>query len=78
MKQFLIVFDRQTGRLVELREFEAEEEDKAFAVRFERELAERSRPNIEVVLLGAESLEQVKTTHARYFFREPGFKVAIF
>ena len=39
----------------------------AMRVRFEREMKERTRPNLEVIVLQAESLDAIKRTHARYF-----------
>jgi hypothetical protein len=35
--------------------------------RFELERQEREDPNIEVIVLGAESLEALHRTHGRYF-----------
>ncbi len=76
MRHFLIIYDRRKGRILELHEYGPEEAAKASADRFERERVERADANIEVVLLGADSLDQVKATHSRYFFGEPGFKFA--
>jgi hypothetical protein len=67
MKYFLMVYDRAVGKLIELRSYEEEQIDQALVERFNRELDERQRPNVEVVLLSASSLEAVKRTHARYF-----------
>ena len=67
MKFFLIAYDRRRGKILELKEFP--EGQRAFALkeRFRREDLERDRPDIEVVLLGAESLRDLERTHSRYF-----------
>lgn len=67
MKFFLVVYDRSRGKLVDLKTFAEPQRAAALRARFQRETAERSRPEIEVVLLGAESLDDLKRTHARYF-----------
>lgn len=67
MKLFLIVYDRRAGRLLYQREFGPEERDEALRERFSREDAEKHHAEVEVVLLGADSLETLKRTHARYF-----------
>lgn len=68
MRLFLIVFDRIRGQLVEIREYGPTDRERALADRFERELDERHQPQIEVVLLAAESLDALRQTHSRYFF----------
>jgi hypothetical protein len=65
MNYFLLVYDPRTGHL-DLEEFEEGERERALDARFAKELAERGRGR-EVVLLGAESLEALRRTHARYF-----------
>jgi hypothetical protein len=67
LKFFLLVYERSTGRLLEQRTYSEEEQVQAQDDRFARELQERGRPDIEVVLLGAESLDALKKTHGRYF-----------
>lgn len=67
MKHFLLIYERSTGRLLEQRTYAEGEEVRAQKDRFARELQERERPDIEVVLLGAESLDALKKTHGRYF-----------
>ena len=66
MRYFLVVYNRSTGD-VEVRGFAASQREQALEERFIRELAERGRPEMEVVLLGAESRAALKKTHARYF-----------
>jgi len=64
MRYYLIVFDRENHRIVELKEF-AESED-AVHMRFKREIDHRER-GYEVVVLGATSKEALVNTHSRYF-----------
>lgn len=65
MTYFLLVYDRRGGRLTSApKAFDDQQE--ALRARFE---LERSglEDDIEVVVIGGESLESLKTTHARYF-----------
>jgi hypothetical protein len=66
MSYFLLVYDRSTGAL-ELTEFGEDEAARASRKRFERELAERGHPEVEVVLLWSPSRAALERTHARYF-----------
>ena len=66
MKLFVLRYDQATGDL-SVDTFGPNETDAALARRFDLERAARDQPNVEVVLLGAPSLESLKTTHARYF-----------
>jgi hypothetical protein len=67
LKYFLLIYERPTGRILEQRTYAEDEQVQAQKERLARELQERERPDIEVVLLGAESLEALKKTHGRYF-----------
>jgi hypothetical protein len=64
MRYYLIVFDRENHRIVELKEF-AESAD-AVHMRFRREI-EHGKRGYEVVVLGATSKEALVNTHSRYF-----------
>lgn len=66
IKHFLLVFDRQVGHLIEQRDFGADM-DAAIAEyqRIERERFGDSR--YDIVLVGSDSIETVKVTHASYF-----------
>jgi hypothetical protein len=66
-KFFLIVYDRQKGQILEMTDFSAAEGKRALEVRFAREKAERNSPEVEVVVLGARSREDLMKTHSRYF-----------
>lgn len=67
MKQFVIVFDRPRGEILEMVEFPATEREIALKELFEREDRFRGRHDIEVVMLGSDSVETLKLTHGRYF-----------
>jgi hypothetical protein len=66
MRYFLVVYNRSSGA-VEVKNFTAGQREQALEERFARELEERGRPEMEVVLLGAESRAALEKTHARYF-----------
>ncbi len=68
MSYFLLVYDRRDGRLIrEPAVFADADAGLALKARFEMEDEQRAHPNIEVVLLGSDSLETLRSTHARYF-----------
>ncbi len=67
MNYFLIVYDTAAGEILELKRFGAAQRALALSKRFARELAERDKRNIEVVLLSAESEDELRRTHSRYF-----------
>jgi hypothetical protein len=66
LRHYLLVYDRSTGKLVECRDL-GEDRSGALAQRFAIEKRERSHPDIEVVVLSADSLETLRSTHSRYF-----------
>ena len=68
MKYFVVEYERPTGTLRMCREFPYTDYKAAAALRFERDLANREHPEVETVLLGADSLEALKITHGRYFY----------
>lgn len=67
MKFFLVIYDRDAGRLRQLRAFDEPED----ALR-ERFRAERAEPDAEIVVLSALSEDALRRTHARYFARSVG------
>jgi|Tabmets5t2r1_1033131.scaffolds.fasta_scaffold257134_2 hypothetical protein len=67
MSYFLLVYDRSTGKLRELTEFDDADREAALAERFARERDTEGDPNLEIVLLGAPSEEALRRTHSRYF-----------
>lgn len=67
IKHFLIVFDHAAGRLAEpVIEF-GEDGDRAVAAYAAKEKELQGKDLMEIVLIGSDSLETVKLTHANYF-----------
>ncbi len=66
IQHFLLVFDHDAGQLVEVKLFGADGEKAvaAYAAK-EQELADNR--SVEIVLIGSDSWETVKLTHANYF-----------
>jgi hypothetical protein len=66
IQHFLLAFDNDAGHLLGLQEFgdDGDGAVSAYAA-LERELA--GQRNIEIVLIGSDSLDTVKLTHANYF-----------
>jgi len=62
---FLLVYDRGAGTLVRKQEFA--ERAEAMQARFRAESEFAGRREIEVVALDAESEEELRRTHGRYF-----------
>ncbi len=67
MKHFLVTYDRAAGKLLTFREFEDFERNDALQESFRLERTHRDNPDVEVVLLGAESRRALEKTHSRYF-----------
>ncbi len=65
---WLIVYDRVAQRIADIERFEDAEEASAAYAR--KEVEQGKRLEYEVVLLGADSLDTLKTTHSRYFSHE--------
>ncbi|MEX0991746.1 MAG: hypothetical protein WD004_05700 [Actinomycetota bacterium] len=70
MKYFLIRYERHTGLLKGLDEFGSARRDEALQARFQLERASDGSDDIEIALLGAETLDDLRATHSRYFQRE--------
>ena len=66
MSQFLLVYRRSTGELMEFVEY-PDDRKRALEARWARERLEKDDPDVEVVLLGAASREALLKTHSRYF-----------
>jgi tRNA pseudouridine-54 N-methylase len=66
MKYFVVVYNQASGD-VSVEEFPEASGRAALDRRFELEAANRERVEVEVVLLGAESRQDLSRTHARYF-----------
>ncbi len=67
LKHFLLVFNHREGRLVKMTEFGGDAKAAmAEYSRLEREHLGKS-DEIEIVLIGSDSMETVRVTHANYF-----------
>jgi hypothetical protein len=67
LRHFLLVYDLKAQRLVSQRDFEDGGEAAAAYADLEREY--QGQPGYEVVLVGADSIETIRRTHAHYFDR---------
>lgn len=68
MPNFLLVFNRRTGALSDLREFD--EYPEAMRARFASERKHKHESDVEVVVLTARSEQELRATHSRYFQSE--------
>ena len=66
IQHFLLVFDHSKGRLQDERPF-GSDADAALAAYAECERKFKDRPEIEIVLIGSDSLATVRRTHANYY-----------
>lgn len=66
IQHFLLVFDHGAGHLV-LTEAYGDDADAALVAYASTEAEYGNRRDIEVVLIGSDSFETVKRTHANYF-----------
>ena len=66
MQEFLIVFNRHSGEST-VTPFSSSSD--AMQARYAKEL-ETDDPNVEIVVVGARSLSELKQTHSRYFSRD--------
>ena len=66
IQHFLLVFDHGAGRLKDLREFGVDAAS-AVAAYSSLERQYQGQSMIDIVLIGSDSLETVKITHANYF-----------
>ncbi|MFL6128612.1 MAG: hypothetical protein ACJ73E_06060 [Mycobacteriales bacterium] len=65
--RFLLTYDRHRGSILREVEFADDELKRAVSQRLAEEIAHKADPNIEVVLLEADSRQTLLITHARYF-----------
>lgn len=66
IQHFLLIFDHHQGRLLDVVEF-GDDSDAAVTAYAEAERRYQDERAVEVVLVGSDSLETVKVTHANYF-----------
>lgn len=65
MNLFIIHYERPDGRLISIREYAEDEADQANA---DLRIQESAKPDhVEVVMLHAACLDDLKRTHGRYF-----------
>lgn len=64
-QHYLLVYDRKQGKVIRQASFS--QADKALDARFNAEREFSGQPEIEVVVLGADSWQDLLRTHARYF-----------
>ena len=62
---FVLAYKRSLGRLLELYEFD--EDSAAYLRRMDLDLKYRPDHDVEVSLLSAPTLDELKRTHSRYF-----------
>lgn len=67
MKHFILVYNRRNGSLLEQVEFAEEDRATALNELFDREGVYKTDTDVEVVLLSAGSVDELKRTHTRYF-----------
>jgi hypothetical protein len=66
IQHFLLIFDHDQGELLKMIEF-GTDSDAAVAAYAESERVHKDLPRVEIVLIGSDSFETVKLTHANYF-----------
>lgn len=64
-QHYLLVYDRRQGKVIQQKSFARP--DEALAARFDAERGFSGQPEIEIVVLGADSWEDLTRTHSRYF-----------
>ncbi|MFO0963977.1 MAG: hypothetical protein U0793_00035 [Gemmataceae bacterium] len=69
MTYFVLAFRRGRGEVIERHDYSVAERDQAWTLRDQLALRYALDPDVEVVLLGAESEAELRRTHGRYFER---------
>ncbi|MHB8394923.1 MAG: hypothetical protein ACYDC5_10560 [Candidatus Dormibacteria bacterium] len=69
IQHFLLVFDHDKGELIENMKFGGDA-DKAVAAYSQKEKDCQKNSSLEIVLIGSDSWDTVKLTHANYFSGE--------
>jgi hypothetical protein len=65
VQHYLVIYNRRAGKIVRRQRFQTA--GPAMAARFEAEREFREEPDLEIVVLGADSWEALRQTHSRYF-----------
>lgn len=75
MKYYLIEYDRETKKLLQAKEYSEDERKQAWDDRLNIEIKyfKKGINHIEAVVFGAKSLEDLKKTHSRYFYKYKPF-----
>jgi hypothetical protein len=66
IQHFLLVFDHEKGKLIKEQHF-GSEADAALAAYAQLEREHQDERMIEIVLIGSDSIETVRLTHANYY-----------
>jgi hypothetical protein len=66
IQHFLLVFDHERGRLIEERHF-GEDGEQALQAYADTEKHYRENKLVEIVLIGSDSIDTVRLTHANYY-----------
>jgi hypothetical protein len=64
---FLLTYDRRRRKILDRLDFAFEARDEALARRADLVREHREDPDLEIVLLGANTFDDLKKTHSRYF-----------
>ena len=64
-RHYLLIYDRHQGKVI--RQVPFSRADTALAARFDAEREFSGQPEIEIVVLGADSRQELIRTHSRYF-----------
>jgi len=65
LQHFLLVYDLNAQRLIDQRRFDDGDEAARAYSQFEQKY--QGREDLEIVLVGADSIETIRQTHAHYF-----------
>ena len=66
IQHFLLIYDRRKDQLMSHESF-GEDADAAMTAYRAAEIEYRDRPEMDIVLIGSDSLDTVKITHSTYF-----------
>lgn len=69
MQHFLLIYDHRRQELRDSRRFDDREADAATVAYQDAEAQYRGQTEVEIVLIGADSIETVHRTHGHYFGR---------
>ena len=67
MQHFLLIYNHADSKLVTQTEFDDGSADEATAAYRDAEAAHATDTNIEIVLIGADSIDTIHRTHGHYF-----------